>query len=80
MTPEDFYNFASDELIRYATSNDFKARAANILERQAAGEDFTVQQIADALGIPLWLGELCVLQAMKSVEGHVQIPERHSVH
>ena len=71
--------WAADELQQYQASPEFKVRVADLCRRQDAGEDFTIEQIAAALEIPLWLAELSLLTAIEQTAAHVIIPVNGAV-
>ncbi len=79
MTEAEFMAWAADELENYKASPEFKTRVAAVLERQKAGEDLSIEQIAAALQIPLWLAELSMLTAIQQTQARIILPENGKV-
>jgi hypothetical protein len=79
MTHEQFIAFATVQFAEYEKSPGFKVRVTKVLERQAAGEDLTIREIAQSLGLPLWLAEMALISVMAEFQGRVILSDENLV-
>lgn len=75
MTPDEFVKWSAEEFEEYQHDPQFKADVANVLARQAAGEDLTIPEIAVALKIPLWIAEREMLRTIAKTQARVVVPD-----
>jgi hypothetical protein len=74
-----FAKWVRGELADFVISDEFKRRCASVRQRQAAGENLGIPEIATALGVPLWLCEAALLQVEQRMAARVIVPETSTV-
>ena len=76
MAEAESMKWAADELQQYQASTQLRFRVADLCRRQDAGEYFTIEQIAAALEIPLWLAEAFVVDGDRTDGGALHHPSQ----
>jgi hypothetical protein len=67
------------QLLEYVSSDLFKIRCSEIRQRQDAGEDFDLPQLAEALGIPLVLADIWLASMTEKVLARIVVPDNGGV-